>query len=77
MFNPSDITAAINAAGAQLQDAWAKKKTPNGMISNMPENDLNPNTQQLAFRIKVLEDRCALLEDTLGKVVRALNGKSG
>lgn len=72
-----DITAAINAAGAQLQERWRNMKTPNGMISNMPENDLNPSADKLAFRITQLENRCQLLEETLGKVVRSLNGQRG
>jgi hypothetical protein len=66
-FDPQSITDAINSAGAQLQDAWRRGK--NG---NMPENNLNPDTASLQFRIKCLEDEVAQHRDYLQKIIRAL-----
>lgn len=64
------IDDMIAAAGGLLAEQWKHGKNP-----QMPENDFNPNAQALAFRIKLLEDKCALLEQTLGKVIRHLNGQ--
>lgn len=64
------IDDMISAAGAQLAQAWKFGNNP-----QMPENDLNPSADKLAFRIKILEDKCAVLEKVLGEVVRHLKGQ--
>lgn len=68
-FNPQDIEDAIRNAGAILAQQWKK---PGG---NFPENNLHPEPSALQFRLKLLEDRCELLEQTVGRLVRELNGR--
>lgn len=64
------IDDAIAAAGGLLAQQWKSGSNP-----QMPENDLNPKTDALAFRIKVVEDKCAVLEKVLGDVVRHLKAQ--
>ena len=64
------VDDAIMQAGNLLAQQW--KNPGSGM---QPGNDLHPDNSALQFRIKILEDKVATLESTLGKVVRHLNGQ--
>jgi hypothetical protein len=54
------VDDAIAAAGGILADQWKKGANP-----NQPENNLNPDTSALQFRIKLLEDKYATLENVI------------
>jgi hypothetical protein len=58
----------IAAASALLADQW--KNRPR---SSQPENNLKPDSAQLQFRIKILEDRVQDLEAQVQKLVRYVN----
>lgn len=54
------VDQQIAAAGSLLADQWKKN-----LRNSQPENNLHPDTAQLQFRIKLLEDRCDILESAL------------
>lgn len=56
------IDDQIAAAAASLSQKWWN---PHTARQSQPENELHPDTSQLQFRIKLLEDRVSKLEKLL------------
>lgn len=67
--NPNVDQMIANAAGLLNQKWW----NPATARQAQPENDLAPDTAQLQFRIKQLEDRADQNERRLQQLERALN----
>ena len=56
------VDQQVEAAGAALAAQW---RDPKAMQRQQPENNLHPNVSALQFRIKLIEDRCEVLEKIL------------
>lgn len=60
------VDGQIAAAGSLLAQQW--KNNPRAV---QPENNLKPDTAQLQFRVKLLEDRMSALESWIRQNVRS------
>lgn len=69
-MSPEEIQNAIANAGSQLFRAWK-----GGTAMVMPENDLNPKGDQIAFQMKLLSDRVTTLEQQIGEIHRYIKGR--
>lgn len=59
------IDDQIKSAGALLMQRWNKSGT---LVA--PENDLHPDPARIQFRVKLLEDRIAGLEQEIARLKR-------
>lgn len=70
----------INAAGQIMQQREARRaralQSSTPQFDLMPENDLHPDTNRLAFEVKVLRDQVQMYEKRLAYIERHMFGKA-